>query len=232
MKLSTINFRNKKFQFFVTKNITMNASTLSIATVLIDHTPSLVATLKNSDLIIKCIRARSWHEYIKILWNHSRISKEVHGSLLLAQLGLSTPKIHQVGIGLIPSRNYQFLGYYVMENLYKQESYELSKLIKNDKIDTIIRAKAMDAIYCGLRKMREKYIVFSDFHLENIFSNAEGEITWIDTGVTTYRRFNAKKFNAKYNQSIHRYINYEYKGENLLSLAEQSMFKTLLLSSK
>ena len=231
MKLSTVQFINKHSQVFVSSSKKIRETNLSIEEIIVDHTPSLVATLKESDLIIKCIRARSWHEYIKLLWNHSRVSKEIHGSVLLEQLGLSVPKIYQVGIGIIPSRNYQFIGYYVMKNLHSTGFQELSKLINSNEIDTEIRTKAMKAIYSGLKKMKEAQIVFSDFHLDNIFTNTAGEIVWIDTGVTTYTKINIKKFYSKYNHSIHRYINYEYKGNNLLSKTEQSMFKKLLISS-
>lgn len=231
MKFSTITLLKQDSQTFISSSIKIENSNLAIEKILVDHTPSLVAILKNSGLIIKCVRARSWHEYIKLFWNHSRISKEIHGSLLLKKLGLTVPEIHQVGIGLIPSRNYQFIGYYVMENLHMNGFHELSKLINDEKIDKSTRAKTMKAIYSGLKKMREENIVFSDFHLENIFANAAGEITWIDTGVTTYRKFNKNKFYVKYNHSINRYINYEYEGEDLLSLTEKNMFKKLLITS-
>lgn len=228
MKLSTVVFKNQDSQLFLTSLSNMENPTLFVDSVLVDHTPSLVATLIKSDYIIKCIRARSWHEYIKLIWNHSRISKEVHGSSLLKKLGLSVPEIHQVGIGIIPSRNYQFIGYYVMDNLHLKGFHELSKLINDNKINVEVRMKAMCSIHAGLKKMKEAHIVFSDFHLDNIFSNELGDITWIDTGITTYRKLNSKNFHKKYNHSIRRYINYEYEGKQLLSPSEQSMFKGLL----
>jgi predicted unusual protein kinase regulating ubiquinone biosynthesis (AarF/ABC1/UbiB family) len=80
--------------------------------------------------------------------------------------------------------------------------------------------------------MRDNRIVFSDFHLDNIFANEVGDINWIDTGITTYSPINEKKFHLKYNQSIIRYINYEYEGEILLSQNEKAIFKELLIPPK
>ena len=230
MKLSRIKFINKTSQIFLNTGITNNHSNLIVEEILIDHIPSLVAKLKESDMILKCVRARSWHEYLKLLWNHSRISKEVHGNLLLKKLDLSVPEIYQVGIGLFPSSKYEFIGYYIMDNLQLAGFQELSVLITKNLIDAEIRSRIMRDIYSGLKKMRDNNIVFSDFHLGNIFANSTGETAWIDTGVTTYRKFNQNKFYKKYNHSIKRYINYEYEGKQLLSQHEKAIFKKLLIT--
>ena len=197
--------------------------------VLVDHIPSLVGILKDSGLVIKFIRARSWHEYIKLLWNHSRITKEIRGSELLQKLGLNVPKIHEVGFGIMPSKKYEYLGYYIMENLTPSGFQELSKLIKEDAIDDVIREKIMIAVYHGLKDMRENHIVFSDFHLDNVFANDSGDIVWIDPGVTTYTKFNEKKFRDKFNYSINRYIFYCSDRGNTLTDKETALFRSLLL---
>lgn len=229
IKLSTFHLLNKRTQFFLTTRSNLKFKENLVNDILVDHTPSLVGIFNDSKLIIKFIRARSWHEYLKLLWNHSRITKEVEGSNLLTKLGLRVPEIHEVGYGIIPNVNHEFLGYYVMENLIQSGFQELSKLIKEDTLNEALRGIIMKSIYDGLKSMRDNHIVFSDFHLDNVFANSRGEIVWIDAGVTTYRSFNTKKFTKKHNHSISRYINYSYSGQQLLLPPERTMFSSLLL---
>jgi tRNA A-37 threonylcarbamoyl transferase component Bud32 len=228
MKLSTFNFQPRKTQPFLTTLSTLNQQKL-VQSIIIDHNASLVGIMAESGFIIKFVKARSWHEYLKLLWNHSRITKEVKGCCLLQNIGLNVPQIHEVGYGIIPSSKYQFLGYYIMENLTHSGFQELSKIIKDNSVSNKMRLAIMKSIYEGLKLMRDNRIVFSDFHLDNIFANTVGEITWIDTGVTTYNTFNTSKFFRKYNHSIKRYVNYEYNGEQLLSQEEKAMFTKLLI---
>jgi serine/threonine protein kinase len=232
MKISTFRIKNLTSQPFLTTKYDKCTSQHSLKKILVDHTPSLVGTLKESKFIIKFIKARSWHEYLKLLWNRSRITKEIRGSKLLEGLNLNVPKIHETGFGIIPSMKYEYLGYYIMENLYLSGFKELSKLIKKEEFSNDIRRKVILSIYEGLKVMRDNRIVFSDFHLDNIFANEVGDINWIDTGITTYSPINKKKFHLKYNQSIIRYINYEYEGEILLSQNEKAIFKELLIPPK
>lgn len=228
MKLSAFQLKDKKTQHFFTIYSSLKLKETSLDNILVDHTPSLVGMFSESKLIIKFIRARSWHEYIKLLWNHSRVTKEVKGSQLLSQLGLTVPQIFEVGYGVIPSTKHEFLGYYIMENLTQAGFQELSQLIKEGLLEKDMRQEIMLKIYKGLKVMRDNQIVFSDFHLDNVFANKQGDITWIDTGVTTYSKFSNKKFHAKHKHAINRFINYEYAGQQLLSQSEKSMFKDLL----
>jgi hypothetical protein len=230
MKLSIFKIRDNKTQPFVTTKYNKSIKKTFLKTILIDHTPSLVATLQESGLVIKFIRARSWHEYLKLLWNRSRITKEIKGNQLLKSIGLRVPKIHETGFGIIPSKRHEYLGYYIMDNLSHSGFQELSKLIIEEELDDLMREKIMFAVYEGLKVMRDHRIVFSDFHLDNVFANGIGNITWIDTGITTYNPINKKKFCFKYNQSITRYINYEYEGKILLSQDEKAIFKKLMIT--
>jgi serine/threonine protein kinase len=232
MKISIFKIENIKSQPFLTIKYDKHINQKSLKNILVDHTPSLVGTLEESGFIIKFIRARSWHEYLKLLWNRSRITKEIKGNKLLAGLRLNVPKIHETGLGIIPSIKHEYLGYYIMDNLSQSGYQELSKLIKDGALNEPMREKIMYSVYKGLKVMRENNIVFSDFHLDNIFANKMGDITWIDTGVTTYSLVNNKKFRLKYNQSITRYINYEYEGEILLSQSEKAIFEELLITLK
>ena len=231
MKLSAITINGKKSQLFITTRSSNSIQEHELNQTLIDHTPSLVGILKSSNLVIKFIKARSWHEYIKLFWNHSRITKEVKGSELLEHLGLTVPIIYETGLGIIPSKKHKYIGYYIMENLTSSGFEELSKLLKSDRLSTPVRDKIMLSVFNGLKVMRDNRIVFSDFHLNNVFANSEGEITWIDPGVTTYQQLNYKKFCEKYDHSIRRYLRYEYEGKDLLSKDEKAMFNSLLVTS-
>lgn len=225
MNLSIFHINNKKTQlFFTIKKIQTNKS---IKNILIDHKPSLVATLNGSNNIIKFVKARSWHEYIKLLWNHSRITKEVKGTQILKELELNVPKIYEVGYGIIPSLSHKYIGYYIMENLTNTGFKEVSKLFTNNEINELSRDKIIASIFAGLKKMRENNIVFSDFHLDNVFSNKDGKIIWIDAGVTTYNTtFSSKRFHIKWNDSIRHYQRYS-ENKGLLSKKERDMFAKL-----
>ena len=230
MKLSTFNFQSRKTQPFLTTLSTLNQQKL-VQSIIIDHNASLVGIMAESGFIIKFIKARSWHEYLKLLWNHSRITKEVKGCCLLQNIGLNVPQIHEVGYGIIPSSKYQFLGYYIMENLTHSGFQELSKIIKDNSVSNKMRLAIMKSIYEGLKLMRDNRIVFSDFHLDNIFANDAGNITRIDAGVTTYHKMNEKKFRRKFNYSITRYIFYCNDRGNTLRKKETAMFNALLIPS-
>lgn len=229
MKLSTFKILNTKTQLFITTHHKKEIESISVKHVLEDHTPSLVGILDKSCHVIKFIRARTWHEYLKLLWNHSRITKEVRGSILLKSLGLKVPHIYEVGYGVIPSPQYEYIGYYIMENLTPSGFTELSKLIREELISEAIREEIMLSVLKGLKQMRDNNIVFSDFHLDNIFANKYGDIIWIDTGVTKYSSFRKKKFRLKHNHSINRFKNYKYDKKELLSYKEKLIFNQLLI---
>lgn len=229
MKFSTFQLKNHTTQIFLTTKHRKKINESSVESILLDHNASLVGVMSESGLVIKFIKARSWHEYLKLLWNHSRVTKEVKGCYLLQNIGLRVPKIYEVGYGVIPSAHHKYIGYYIMDNLTHSDFQELSKIITENSIHEQVRQIVMNSIYNGLKLMRDNRIVFSDFHLDNVFANEIGEITWIDTGVTTYNTLNISKFRKKYNHSIKRYINYEYSGKQLLSENEREMFTKLLI---
>lgn len=224
MKLSKFQVDNNKTQLFLTTRYKSEPQQTIVHDILVDHIPSLVGTLKGSGLIIKFIRARSWHEYLKLLWNHSRVTKEVKGNEILQDLGLRVPDIHEAGFGIIPHQKHEFIGYYIMENLKKSGFKELSNIFENEIGNDKRRRKIMSAVYDGIKIMRDNRIIFSDFHLENILSNDKDEIVWIDTGITTYRKQNMKKFIRKFNHSIS-----NYGSRNNLLATETAMFNTLLI---
>lgn len=229
MIASNFYIKNQKTQLFFTTYRNELEINNSIENILVDHKPSLVATLDDARYVIKFVKARSWHEYIKLLWNHSRITKEVKGTKILKDLGLNVPRIHRTGLGILPSFKYKFIGYYIMENLAKTGFKEVSKLVQDHKVDSVFREELLTTIQAGLTKMRENNIVFSDFHLDNVFSNKEGRVVWIDAGVTRYNSIlNSRKFHDKWNDSIYRLQKYLNKS-GLLTKIEREIFDKLLI---
>lgn len=226
-----ISFKDKSSQPFITAYSTLTSDfSYCIQNILSDRTPSLVGTTEGEHpTIIKLIRARTWHEYLKMLWMHSRVSKEVNGNTVLKDLDLNVPEILEVGYGLLPTRNYEFIGYYIMEDLTNAGYREVSDLIRSGDFVQEQRTVIMRKIFDGLKTMRDNYIVFSDFHLDNIFSDKHGNIKWIDTGVSLYTGIRKNKFIKKHNHAINRFIHYYDKTELLMSESEKSHFRDLLI---
>lgn len=178
----------------------------NIVNIIKEHTPSTIALLDDQSKVLKLIKPRRWHEYIKLLTARSRLSKEVRGNFILRSLGIGVPKIYEYGLGLFPTRQYKYIGYYVMENLNMSSYEDVSSLIWGDKLSDQVRYQLFENVFNDILIMRDNRIVFSDITYGNIFSDKEGKIIWIDTGVTTYSRFNNKKFKEKYNFSLNRFL--------------------------
>ena len=195
---------------------------------IIDHTPSTVAVTANGLSVLKLIKARSWHEYVKTFWAHSRLFKEVKGNRLLTWLGIHVAAIHEMGVGLLPGRRYRYLGYYIMDDLAAAGALEVFELFKSGGLDSAQRISWLDSILDDLRIMRDAGVVFSDCHLKNVFAHPQGKVTWIDTGVTRYFCPRSRKFARKFNYSIRRFADY-HDAELPLSHEEKRRILALLL---
>lgn len=171
-------------------------------TVIKDYIPSLVIAMPEEKAILKLIRARKWVEYVKLLWNRSRASKEITGNNLLKKIGVHVPAIFESGLGLFPAKGYQFLGYYIMQDLQCQGFENSRFLFLENRIKPEQRRAFLDNVLKDVRKMRDNHIVFNDFKLENIFCNDAGDTVWIDTGVTYYPAYRQMKFIKKHNDAI------------------------------
>jgi len=193
---------------------------------LVDHTPSLVAVSNENNLVLKLIKPRRSLEIAKLLTGRSRLSKEVRGALLLKKHGFKTPTIHEVGYGLFPTKPFQFLGYYLMDNLDNLGFTEVFKLYQSTNLDKALREKSYCNIIGGLRYLRDHHIGLFDFTLGNVFANDSGEIMWIDTGTSLYRKA-TPKFKLKYNHSIERFIRIhkDLLNDQEVTLARQLLFK-------
>ena len=214
--------------FWLAKKDTSDTQpTISDKSLIIDHKPSLVGYDVHSQRVIKLIKARTWHEYLKLFWGHSRAHKEIVGNQIMRRLGFRVPEVYRIGYGLLPSMNFQYLGFYVMENMSEQGFVPVRDLIDQGKLVGSERQAVITEVVDGLKKMQAHRIVFTDFHLENVMLNPKGELAWLDTGITTYSIFKQKKFLKKNNYSLERLIRY-YR-QDYFSDTEQSLIRTLLL---
>ncbi|MCY0967066.1 hypothetical protein [Parathalassolituus penaei] len=197
---------------------------------IIDHTPSTLLNLGDSNgrQVLKLVKARSWHEYIKLLWAHNRLFKEVRGNRLLKQLGIPVVRITEVGVRLLPARGRRYLGYYLMEDLQEQGYREGREILRDPQTSLLQRQQLIDGVIQHLQIMKEQRVVFSDCHFGNVFMNRDGQLRWIDTGVTRYGFGRRHRFTSKFNFSIRRFAFYEADGI-LLSEAEQQRILELLI---
>ena len=196
---------------------------------IIDHTPSTVLMAEDGRSVLKFIKARSWHEYFKTFWARSRLFKEVKGNQLLAALGVNVARIHEVGVGLVPSGRYRYLGYYLMEDLSARNAVEMLDFFQQQQLTPSQRIEWLDKVIDDLRVMRDAGVVFSDCHLKNVFADLNrGEVVWIDTGVTRYSCNRGRKFARKFNYSIRRFADYHDK-TLLLTAEEKRRILALLL---
>ena len=183
----------------------------SAEAVLKDYVPSLVISLPEKNAILKLVRARKWVEYVKLLWNNSRASKEIHGNDVLHAIGIKVPRIYEAGLGLVPSPGYQFLGYYIMEDL-RVSGYENSRfLFLENRIDAGRRKAFLENVMADIDRMRANRIVFSDFKFENIFCNQAGDTIWIDTGINVFTENRQADFMRRHDQSLDYFLEHHAK---------------------
>lgn len=195
--------------------------------ILIDHKPSLVMLEQSENKVVKIVKARTWHEYFKLLWGHSRIHKEVYGNRLMAKLGFRVPEVLMVAYRWAPDFKDASLGFYMMENLDHSGFRTVRGLIDENKLSGNRRKEILRLILDGLRKLQKERIVFTDFHLENVMLNDSGELAWMDTGVTTYSILSKEKFIRKNNHTMERFA--LFYGKDYFTAEEQAMIRALKL---
>lgn len=197
----------------------------TLESIIQDSHPSVVAVTREDQHILKLIKPRSWHEYFKLLWRHSRYHKEIKGNRLLRHIGLQVPEIYETGIGLIPASQYGYLGFYIMENLEKRDFETVLDYFEDPDLSLTYRQQLFESIISDLEKMQKHLVLFNDLHLRNIMATPTGEMAWIDTGVTHFHWYSRKKFQKKFHDSVSRLINC-YDG-SLLNESEKQRLKAL-----
>ncbi|MBE0482123.1 MAG: hypothetical protein IBX52_01350 [Bacterioplanes sp.] len=209
---------------FIT-NSKNHKSIITCCSTLISTKPSTVLIENNTNNIIKIVKARRSLEKIKLLWLHSRLQKEISGAKTLNRLGFKTPRIFEQGIAIPFTSNN--LGYYIMENLTLTGMREAEVVFLDKKTSPELRQKIIITICDGLLELYRNKIVFTDFHLGNVFSDINGNLTWIDTGVTKYHI--KKKRNQKFIKSTARFLN--YYGDTFFLENEKDLLLELIKSA-
>lgn len=172
---------------------------LVIEEVIYDQRISTVTFANNKAFILKLIKARTWHEYIKIAWGRSRTHIEYKGARLLNSIGISTPQVYEMGISFPFRPQASYIGHYLMDNLqasgYKMLTEVQTQL--NDKQISILTGK-ITGIF---KTLYDNQVVYSDFHISNIFVNLENiSVKLIDTGAKHYK--SKRKHKSKNQSSI------------------------------
>lgn len=169
------------------------------------RSPSIIG-IPTAGKVLKLIKPRRMLECIKLLYGRSRLSKEIRGNRLLAQIGIAVPHIYDVAYGFVPARGYDFLGYYVMDDLACQGMQDLSLLFAKPGLTEMARERVFARLIADLCRMRDHHIVFSDLTLGNVFGCEQGDVVWIDTGVTVYPRVFESRFRHKFDYSLARFL--------------------------
>ena len=197
----------KHLQHFIrTVHHESQSQALQLGQMIIDHKPSTVAHDHSAKAIIKLIKPRNWKERAKLFWGHSRVHKEVKGARLFNQLGLRTPDIYEMGIAVPFFFNSAYIGYYVMSDLNNQGLVPALDLFRNPTTPVALRQTVISNICDGLNRLKSRNVVFTDFHLSNVYSDDKGNITWIDTGVSHY--FSDRKMKSKLQNSVLRFLRF------------------------
>ncbi|MDK2779424.1 MAG: hypothetical protein KYX62_17405 [Pseudomonadota bacterium] len=198
--------------------------------ILEERRPSLLTLTHNGERVLKLIKPRTWHEYFKLFWFHSRVSKEIKGNRTLASIGLRTPTIYEAGISIFPARDFRYIGYYCMENLSSAGYQEVYRYYKSLDDNSELRARITENLIHDLLEMRRHSIVFSDLHLNNVFADEQGKICWIDTGIIKFRSDSSARFRKKYDQSVIRLLDF-YRSEKVMTDQEKQLVRQQCLFS-
>lgn len=197
-------WNNDSCYSFVARSATNVAKDATIEELIIDHTPSTVGYSDSKKSIIKLIKPRSWHENIKLIWGHSRIDKELRGFRVLQELNIQTPQVFYYGFRPLLALKQKFIGFHVTENLCLNDHIECYELFSDKTTSRERRLNIIMNICEQLSTLERNNIVFTDFHLSNVFVDANNRITLIDPGLSKYHF--KKKLNKKLTKSIKRLL--------------------------
>ena len=185
---------------------------LILGDILLDHHVSTVGMLSGTPMVLKLVKARTWHEHVKVFWKRSRTHTEYTGAQLLRSIGIGAPEVYEMGISFPVPRNALYIGYYLMENLTESGFRSLSEIQENLNSQQV--ALLTEQIKTTLETLEQHSVLYSDLHLDNIFCHPDNMVLkFIDTGAKRYKR--RKVFARKHKKAI----------RNLLSSLESSSLK-------
>lgn len=191
---------------FTASSATHVAKDATIEELIIDHTPSTVGYSHSKKSIVKLIKPRSWHENIKLIWGHSRIDKELRGFKSLQKLNIRTPEVLYYGFRPLLLFRQKYIGFHITENLSLRGDIECYSLFCDSGTSASTRLDVIDNICSALLSLKSKRLVFTDFHLSNVFVDNKNNITLIDPGLSKY--YLNSGLNKKLSKSIHRFLSY------------------------
>ena len=164
--------------------------------ILLDHHVSMVGVTQDKNIVIKLIKARTWHEHVKIFWKRSRTHTEFTGAKLLRSIGIDAPDVYEMGISFPIPRNALFIGYYLMENLAHTGYIPLSDL--QFQLDKSQITRLTHNIREAMERLYLHKVLYSDLHLDNIFCHPDSlKLKFIDTGAKKYIRHNVYRRKQK-----------------------------------
>ena len=213
-------------QYFVcSKNTTApSIKCLNVVDIHRDTNPSTIAILDEKHMVLKLIKPRKWIERIKYIWLRSRVSKEIRSNSVLQNIGIRVPRVYSRAYAINPAGRY--LGYLLMEDLEFSGNKNAQEALEEKDTDVQLRRYIIENMIHDVRLMQKNNIVFTDLKLNNIYTNATGQLTWIDTGVNIYSRLAKGRFISKNNYSIKRFLRFH---KSLLTTDEAELVATLLL---
>ena len=172
---------------------------LILGDVLLDHHVSTVGILSGTPMVLKLVKARTWHEHVKVFWKRSRTHTEYTGAQLLRSIGIGAPEVYEMGISFPVPRNALYIGYYLMENLTESGFRSLSDIQEDLTPQQVSRLT--EQVKITLKTLEQYSVLYSDLHLDNIFCQPDSmELKFIDTGAKRYKR--RKVFAKKHRKAI------------------------------
>lgn len=150
-------------------------------------------------MVLKLVKARTWHEHVKVFWKRSRTHTEYTGAQLLNSIGIAAPEVYEMGISFPIPRNALYIGYYLMEDLRETGFKSLSEIQEHLSVEQI--SALTRNISDTLTTLDQNSVLYSDLHLDNIFCHPVNmALKFIDTGAKRYKR--RKVFEKKHKKAI------------------------------
>ena len=172
---------------------------LILGDILLDHHVSTVGILSGTSMVLKLVKARTWHEHVKVFWKRSRTHTEYTGAQLLNSIGIAAPEVYEMGISFPIPRNALYIGYYLMEDLRETGFKSLSEIQEHLSVEQI--SVLTRNISDTLTTLDQNSVLYSDLHLDNIFCHPVNmALKFIDTGAKRYKR--RKVFEKKHKKAI------------------------------
>ena len=147
------------------------------------HESSHSVVYRQGKAIYKLVKVRRYaKDSYEALLKKSRTAQEVNSNRYLAELGFRVPELYFWGYAPGSRRYSEAL---VMENL---EDYETIKQSVQTLRENKVLNKVLLQVAADLNTLISQDMYFRDFHFDNVMANARGEIAWIDTALSHFKK--------------------------------------------